>query len=83
MINWAFGLLTALLGFLLRTIWSAVKDLQASDKSIIEKLSTFEILVAGSYVKSEDLNKLATAIFAKLDRIEDKLEAKADKDRMP
>jgi len=36
-------------------------------------------LVAGSYAKRDELDKMAAAIFLKLDRIEAKLDTKADK----
>jgi hypothetical protein len=35
--------------------------------------------VAGSYVKRDDMDKLTTALFTKLDKIEAKIDQKADK----
>lgn len=67
------------LGFLLKTVWQAVKDLQASDKQIVDKVNSIEVLVAGQYVKQDEFNRLSDAMFKKLDRIEGKLDAKADK----
>ena len=43
------------------------------------RVAEIEVLVAGAYVKKDDLEKLSNAIFAKLDRIEDKLDLKVDK----
>jgi len=43
------------------------------------KVQTIEVLVAGSYVKRDDLDKLTHAIFVKLDKIEDKIDSKVDK----
>jgi hypothetical protein len=37
------------------------------------------VLVAGEYATREDFKSLSNAIFTKLDRIEDKLDAKVDK----
>ena len=73
------GILSMLFGFLLRTVWQAVKDLQASDKQIVDKVNSIEVLVAGQYVKQDEFNRLSDAIFKKLDRIEEKLDKKEDK----
>ncbi len=37
LINWLLGGFGALIGFLLNAVWQAVKDLQAADKSLVEK----------------------------------------------
>ncbi len=42
-------------------------------------MSSIEVLVAGDYVKKDEYSAMMNAIFAKLDRIEDKLDKKADK----
>ena len=78
-LNWILGGIGGLLGFLLNTVWQAVKDLQKADNELTKKLGEIEVLVAGAYVKKEDLTDLSKAIFAKLDRIEDKLDGKVDK----
>lgn len=78
-LNWILGGVGGLLGFLLNTVWQAVKDLQQADRQLTAKVSEVEVLVAGAYVKKDDMDKLSKAIFAKLDRIEDKLDGKVDK----
>lgn len=78
-INWLLGGFGALIGALLNAVWQAVKDLQTSDKELTSKLSEVEILVAGTYVKRSDLERLSQALFTKLDRIEAKVDTKADK----
>ena len=78
-LNWILGGIGGLLGFLLNTVWQAVKDLQKADGDLTKKLGEIEVLVAGAYVKKDDIDKLSNAIFAKLDRIEDKLDGKVDK----
>lgn len=78
-INWLLGLFGTLIGILVRSLWQAVKDLQESDKKIVEKVNAVEVLVAGQYVKTDDFNRLSDAIFKKLDRIEEKLDKKEDK----
>ena len=77
--NYALALCGALGGWVLKVIWDAVKDLQAADKVLVEKVNTIEILIAGNYMSKQDFDKIAIAIFAKLDKIEDKLDRKADK----
>lgn len=78
-INWLLGVFGMLIGILVRSLWQAVKDLQESDKEIIDKVNSVEVLVAGQYVKQDEFNRLSDAIFKKLDRIEDKLDGKEDK----
>lgn len=78
-VNWMMAGFGGLIGFLLNAVWQAVKDLQKADKELTEKVSKIEVLVAGAYVKKDEFNELSKAIFAKLDRIEDKLDGKVDK----
>ena len=63
----------------MRVMWQSLKELQAQDKELANKVSSIEVLVAGQYVKRDDMDRSMTALFAKLDRIEDKLDGKADK----
>lgn len=77
--NIAVGLVGALGGWILNTLWQEIKSMQETDDKLADKVSRIEILVAGQYVKRDDMQVLSSAIFAKLDRIEDKLDGKADK----
>ena len=77
--NWAVAALGALGGFVLKSVWDAVKDLQRADTNLTEKVSHIEVLIAGDYIKKEDFNNVSNIIFIKLDKIMDKLESKADK----
>jgi hypothetical protein len=78
-INWILGGFGALLGFLVKAVWDAVKDLQASDKDLADKVSKIEVLVAGEYVKKDEFNQIMLRLFEKLDHIESKIEQKQDK----
>jgi len=69
----------SLSGWLMRIMWCELKSLQTNDKALTEKISSIEVLVAGQYVKRDDMDKTTAALFAKLDRIEDKIDKKADK----
>jgi hypothetical protein len=77
--NAAISAVSALGGWWLKAMWSAVKDLQATDRLLADKVAAIEVLVAGQYVRKDDFDRLADALFRKLDRIQDKLEEKADK----
>lgn len=79
LINWIVAGFSTLVGFLLNSIWQAVKDLQRDDKDLAKKVAEIEVLVAGAYVKKDEFSASINALFAKLDRIEDKLNGKADK----
>jgi F0F1-type ATP synthase membrane subunit b/b' len=78
-INWVLAGFSGVVGFILKAVWQAVKDLQSADKEIVKKVSDIEVLVAGAYVKKEEFSTAVTALFTKLDRIEDKIDKKADK----
>ena len=77
--NIAVGLVGALGGWILNTLWTEIKSMQATDNKLADKVAAIEILVAGQYVKRDDIQALSSAIFAKLDRIEDKLDGQVDK----
>ena len=78
-INTAIALVGFLGGWILKVIWEAVKELQIADKILVDKVNTIEILIAGNYMSKQDCDKIAAAIFAKLDKIDDKLDRKVDK----
>lgn len=78
-INIAIGLCGALGGWILNTLKQSIDELRKADSLLADKVQAIEILVAGTYVKRDDMDKLGTALFAKLDKIEAKLDGKADK----
>lgn len=78
-INWIMAGFGTLFGFLLNVGWQSLKDLHTAHKELTEKVGSMEVLVAGNYVKKEDFDRSLAAIFAKLDRIEDKIGGKVDK----
>ena len=67
-LNWSLVALGAMLSGLMRAIWGMIKELQAEDKVMTEKLAAIQVLVAGDYVRNFDI--VATRIFEKLDTIE-------------
>jgi len=77
--NVVLAITSALGGWFIRIMWSSLVDLRKTDKEIAQKVSGIEVLVAGHYVKRDELDRSMNALFAKLDRIEDKLDSKQDK----
>lgn len=77
--NIAVALVAFLGGWVLNSLRDSMKSLQKSDNDLADKVQKIEVLVAGQYVKRDDMDKLSLALFAKLDKIEAKLDGKADK----
>ena len=78
-INAIIGGFGAALAFILKVVWEGLRELQRADVEIATRVSEMQLLVAGNYVKKEDLESSMKALFAKLDKIEDKLDKKADR----
>lgn len=78
-INIAIGLVGALGGWVLNNLKSSIDELRRQDSILADKVQHIEVLVAGTYVKRDDMDKLGSALFAKLDKIEAKLDSKVDK----
>jgi len=77
--NIAITLIGFLGGWVLNSLKSSIEALQRADTALTAKVQAIEVLVAGTYVKRDDMDKLGAALFAKLDKIENKLDSKADK----
>lgn len=74
------GVAGALGGWWMKAMWEGLKDLQKTDHELTQQVNNLQVLVAGQYMRREEFNKLSEAIFTKLDRIEDKLDKKVDKE---
>ena len=59
-------------GWLIKILWDSHKDLDT-------EVDNLKVKVASDYVKREELRAEFKALFAKLDRIENKLDQKVDK----
>lgn len=75
----AVGVIGVLGGWVLNTVWGAVKDLQEADKDLAEKVAAIEVLVAGRYITREEFNNTFNQVFERLDRIRDLISQKADR----
>lgn len=77
--NIAVGLVGALGGYVLKSVSENLKSLQQADTVLTDKVQKVEVLVAGQYVTQDAMSRLSAALFAKLDKIENKLDSKQDK----
>jgi len=78
-INILLGLSAFFGGIWVRGIADSMQELKKTDVVLADKVQKIEVLVAGDYVKREEMEKLGDALFKKLDRIEFKLDSKVDK----
>lgn len=72
LINWIFGAVMALLGWLGRTLWDAVENLKKDVKDI-------EVNLPSHYVSKNEIEIRFDKIETMLNRIFEKLDKKADK----
>ena len=79
LINVALGAISFLGGWVVKNLQDSMKSLQDADERLETKVQAIEVLVAGQYVKREDFDKTVSALFTKLDRIEEKIDRKVDR----
>lgn len=78
-VNAVLGVAAFLGGAVMKSIWDALKKQQDETSALATKVQNIEVLVAGSYVKTDKFEQVITALFAKLDKIYEKLDAKVDR----
>jgi len=78
--NLAVGVLGVVGGWALNVLWGALKELQQADKELADKVASIEVLVAGQYVTRKEYSDALNTINLKLDRIQQTLSEKADRD---
>ena len=78
-VNIAISSVGVVIGAIVSELWRSMRELQKSDLQIIEKINSIEVLVASDYTSKEDFEHAVDKIMTKLDKIDDKLDAKADK----
>ena len=83
LINGAGAVIFFLLGVIVQSLRTSMKQMQDTDALLADKVQKIEVLVAGTYVKRDDLSKLTDALFAKLDKIENKVDMKLNRDECP
>lgn len=77
--NIAVGIVGVLGGWILNTMWNAIKDMQTADHNLTEKVAAIEVLVAGQYLRRDEYRGDLKSMNETLLRIEGKLDTKADK----
>jgi hypothetical protein len=82
-INAALGLIAFLGGWVMSNLQESMRALRASDENLANKVQSIEVLVAGQYIKREDFDRTVSALFAKLDKIDAKLDMKANRSECP
>lgn len=77
--NGAFTIVGLLLGIIINSVRESVKELKKADSELADKVHEIDKLVAGNYVKRDEMKEYMAEIRADLAKIFDKLEGKADK----
>ena len=81
--NIVVGLCGALMGWILKTIWGSVRDLQIADRALTKEVGEIKVLVVGTFVQRSEfvsaMREVTDLITTRLDRISDKLDQKVDK----
>lgn len=79
LINILFTIAGALGGWILNNLKASIEALQKSDATLADKVQHIEVLVAGTYVKRDDLDRVTNAMFHKLDKLDEKLDKLAER----
>jgi hypothetical protein len=77
--NIAVGIAGAFGGFILKAIWDKTDKLERTDANLVKSVNELAIVVATLKAHYEDDSKKLDIIFEKLDKIDAKLDKKADK----
>lgn len=79
------GLVAFFGGIFVKGLNDSIKSLYRQDEKLTEKIHSIDTLVVGEYLKREefkdDFKVLSESLVKQLDRIEGKLDGKADKQR--
>lgn len=77
--NIAIGVLGFVGGLSVNRLFNRLDKLDAHDESLSKEIKDLSVTLPTNYVMKEDLQRLADAIFIKLDNIESKIDRKQDK----
>lgn len=81
--NVLFVALLGIVSWYVKQTSADIQTLQTTDDKINRDLTEMRILVAGQYATRAELTDMMKALFAKLDRIEEKISQKADRGEIP
>lgn len=71
-LSWGLSVVCGVMGWFLRELWNAVKDLEETVSALKDKVNT-------DFVRKEDVRDFRNEVINHLVRIESKLDNKADK----
>lgn len=71
--NIVVGLAGFLCAWVLKTFNDELKERRQADHALRNKVQAIELLVAGQYVRKDDLEKFGDAIFKRLDKMEERI----------
>lgn len=77
--NISFTVAMFLFGFIIRTLWNKVMN-SKEHSELHARISNVELLVAKNYVERAEYREFTNRLMDKLDRIEHKLDGKADRE---
>lgn len=77
--NIATGCVGFLGGWVMKMLYSDMKDLKYDFRRHSDKIASIEVLIAGKYVTAEQFSGFIETVNRKLDSISDKIDKKADK----
>lgn len=77
--NIAVGIAGAFGGFILKAIWDKTDKLERTDANLVKSVNELAIVVATLKAHHDEDSKKLDIIFEKLDKIDAKLDKKADK----
>lgn len=77
--NVLIGAVSAGGSWFLRTMWAEMKEQREQQQETNNRLSALDRTIASDYVKRDHLDKSLDRMFNALERIEDKLDRKVDK----
>lgn len=75
----AITIVVGVFGYMLKVMWDSVKDLQRDDERLLGKINDLQVAIATDYAKREELRAEFKSFRDTLDRIEQKIDQKADK----
>jgi len=79
LINAGFTLFGVVLVLLLTTIFKRIGELSKRIEETVTKLNDTKVILASKYIAKPDFQHLMDVLFAKLERIEEKIDRKQDK----
>lgn len=79
--NGAFTIVGLLLGIVINAVRESVKELKKADAELADKVHEIDKLVAGNYVKRDEMKEYMSEIRVDLAKIFEKLDGKADRVR--